>query len=63
MAISGLFTEEKSTKNWLKNGWHVAVGYVLGYLVMLAVLGWHAHPLKEAHGGAGGPKPAASGHR
>jgi Na+/H+ antiporter NhaD/arsenite permease-like protein len=60
VAISGLFTEAKSTKNWLLNGWHVAVGYVLGFLVMLLVLGWHAHPLKGAHQGAGGQTPATS---
>ena len=63
VAISGLFTEAKSTKNWLLNGWHVAVGYVLGFLTMLVVLGWHAHPIKEGHQGTGGQPPTANGHR
>ena len=28
-------------------GWHVALAYVVGFLVMLAVLGWHPHPINE----------------
>ena len=32
---------------WL--GWHVAVGYVLGFFVMLWVMGYHAHPLRAPH--------------
>jgi hypothetical protein len=26
---------------WLKHGWHVAVAYVIGFAIMLAVIGWH----------------------
>ncbi len=53
VAISGLFPEAKSAKNWLVSGWHVAVGYVLGFVVMLLLLGWHPHaPHKKAQGGA-----------
>jgi len=58
VAISGLFTEAKSTKNWLVNGWHVIVGYVLGFFVMLLVVGWHPHPLKPAKGTPGSHAPA-----
>ena len=50
VAISGLFTEAKSAKNWIVSGWHVAVGYVLGFGVMLLLLGWHPHPGKNAAG-------------
>ena len=46
VAISGLFPEAKSVKNWLFAGWHVAVGYFLGFFMMLLCLGWHAHPTK-----------------
>ena len=28
-------------RTWLRQGWHVAVAYVVGFFVMLAVLGWH----------------------
>ncbi len=43
VAISGMFPEAKSAKNWLISGWHVAVGYFLGFLAMFLILGWHPH--------------------
>jgi len=53
VAISGLFTEAKSAKNWLVQGWHVAVGYVLGFFAMLLVFGWEPHPLEHKDGASG----------
>ena len=44
VAISNNFPEARSVGAWVRNGWHVAVGYVLGFFVLLAVLGWHAQP-------------------
>ncbi len=41
VAISNKFHEAKSVAKWLANGWHVAIAYVVGFLVLLAVLGWH----------------------
>ncbi|MCC7396646.1 MAG: citrate transporter [Planctomycetes bacterium] len=62
VAISGFFPEAKSVKNWLVSGWHVAVGYVLGFFAILLVCGWHAHPLErkgaQGHGHAAGPGTA-----
>jgi hypothetical protein len=26
---------------WLRHGWHIAVAYVIGFFVLLVVLGWH----------------------
>lgn len=43
VALSNLFPEARSVAAWLKNGWHVALGYVIGFFVMLAVVGWHPH--------------------
>ncbi|MEO8061343.1 MAG: citrate transporter [Pseudomonadota bacterium] len=43
VAVSNLFPEAKSVGQWLREGWHVAVGYVVGFLVLMAVLGWHPH--------------------
>jgi len=40
VAVSNLFPEAKSVGQWLRQGWHVAVGYVVGFIVFLAVLGW-----------------------
>ena len=31
----------------MRAGWHIAVAYVVGFLLLLLVLGWHPHPLKE----------------
>lgn len=59
VAISGLFPEAKSAKNWLLNGWHVAVGYFLGFFAMLVLVGWHGHQPNAP--GAGGDHGAAHG--
>jgi Na+/H+ antiporter NhaD/arsenite permease-like protein len=48
VALSNLYPEARSVGAWLKAGWHVALGFVAGYLVMLALLGWHPTPLKGA---------------
>ena len=48
VALSNIFPEAKSVGAWLRSGWHVALGYVVGFLVMLLVVGWHPHaPHKE----------------
>jgi Na+/H+ antiporter NhaD/arsenite permease-like protein len=57
VAISGLFPEAKSAKNWLVNGWHVAVGYALGFLAMLLLLGWNPYTIPPKNAGA----PATDG--
>ena len=44
VALSNMYPEAKSAVQWLKHGWHVAVAYVAGFMVMLAVLGWHPDP-------------------
>jgi Na+/H+ antiporter NhaD/arsenite permease-like protein len=41
VALSNMYPEAKSAGLWLKHGWHVAVAYVVGFFVMLAVLGWN----------------------
>jgi Na+/H+ antiporter NhaD/arsenite permease-like protein len=52
VALSNLFPEAKSVGNWLRHGWHVAVAYVVGFLVMVAVLGWHPEaPHREGQAG------------
>jgi len=33
--------EAKNTWLWIKEGWHVAVTYVLGFWVLYLTLGWH----------------------
>jgi Na+/H+ antiporter NhaD/arsenite permease-like protein len=41
VALSNMYPQAKSVGLWLRHGWHVAVAYVIGFFVMLAVLGWH----------------------
>jgi Na+/H+ antiporter NhaD/arsenite permease-like protein len=41
VALSNMYPEAKSVGRWLKYGWHVSLAYVLGFAVLLAVLGWH----------------------
>jgi Na+/H+ antiporter NhaD/arsenite permease-like protein len=41
VALSNMYPESRSAAQWLRQGWHVAVAYVAGFAVMLAVLGWN----------------------
>jgi hypothetical protein len=49
VALSNSFPEAKNVGAWLRHGWHVAVAYVAGFAVMLAVLGWHPDPPLRKH--------------
>ena len=44
VALSNMYPQAKSVGAWIRGGWHVAVGYVLGYFVLLLVAGWHPQP-------------------
>jgi Na+/H+ antiporter NhaD/arsenite permease-like protein len=46
VALAGMFPEARSVGAWLKGGWPVAVGYVIGFFVMLVTVGWHGHSIK-----------------
>jgi Na+/H+ antiporter NhaD/arsenite permease-like protein len=55
VAISNQYPEAKSAFRWLLHGWWVALGYVVGFFVLLYTVGWHPHaPHKAEH-----MKPAA----
>jgi hypothetical protein len=52
-----MYPEAKSVGAWIKGGWHVALAYVVGFVVLLFVVGWHpemklkrgnAVPMQEA---------------
>jgi hypothetical protein len=43
VALSALYPEAKSTRAWLRHGWHVVAAYVLGFAALLALLGWNPH--------------------
>jgi hypothetical protein len=44
VALSNMFPEGKDAIAWVRGGWHVAVAYVIGFFVMLAVLDWYPQP-------------------
>jgi Na+/H+ antiporter NhaD/arsenite permease-like protein len=47
VALSNMYPKGKDAIAWVKGGWHVALAYVVSYLVMLAIVGWHAEaPLR-----------------
>jgi Na+/H+ antiporter NhaD/arsenite permease-like protein len=45
VAVSNLFPEARSVGQWLRQGWYVAVGYVVGFLALILILGWHPEPI------------------
>ena len=60
VALAGLYPEARSVGAWLRGGWHVAVGYVLGFFVMLVLVGWHPHPIKAGPGSVPGSPSATT---
>ena len=45
VALSNLFPEAKSVARWIAAGWPIAAGYVIGFFVLLGLIGWQPHPL------------------
>jgi hypothetical protein len=41
VAVATLMHEARSSVRWLREGWFVPVAYVVGFFVMLALLGWN----------------------
>ncbi len=62
VALSNIFPESRNAIAWVRGGWHVALAYVIGFFVMLAVLDWHPQskhePPTQEHGL--GAKPIVS---
>jgi len=56
VGLSNMYPEAKSVGRWLREGWHVTVAYVIGFFVMLALVGWQPHAPHKAK-----PPAAAAG--
>ena len=41
VAITNLYPEGRSVVAWIKQGWFVALGYIVGFFAMLLLFGWH----------------------
>ena len=52
-----MYPQARSVGAWLRHGWFVAVAYIVGFLVMLAVWGWH--PTEKRGKAAAEELPAA----
>ncbi len=44
VALSNMYPEAKNVGRWLYHGWHIAVAYVIGFFVLLVIVGWHPTP-------------------
>ncbi len=44
VAVSNIFPEAKSVWNWVTKGWFVILAYIIGFAVLMLVMGWHPHP-------------------
>ncbi len=40
VAVSALFPKSKSIVKWLRHGWHIPLGFAVGYLVLVGFHGW-----------------------
>jgi len=40
VALSNMYPEAKSVGSWVRHGWPIALAYVIGFFVMLALIGW-----------------------
>jgi Na+/H+ antiporter NhaD/arsenite permease-like protein len=47
VAITNKFPEARNVILWVKNGWHVAVAYVIGFFALYLTMGWEPADNKE----------------
>lgn len=41
VAITNLYPQAKSVVDWVKNGWHIVIAYVIGFFILIGTMGWH----------------------
>src|SRR5450432_305790 len=58
VALTSMYPEARSVGLWLRHGWHIAVAYVIGFFVMLALIGFHPDTVLKGSAAAG-TEPAA----
>jgi len=44
VALSNMYPEAKSIVNYTTKGWHVTLAYIIGFFVMLSIVGWQPLP-------------------
>ncbi|MDD2841019.1 MAG: citrate transporter [Tolumonas sp.] len=48
VALSNMYPEARSAVTWVRQGWHVAASYIIGFFVLLALSGWAPHAPHKA---------------
>lgn len=41
VAITNKFPEARSVDKWLKHGWAIPIAYIVGFFILLAIMGWN----------------------
>jgi Na+/H+ antiporter NhaD/arsenite permease-like protein len=59
VALSNMYPEARSVGQWLRHGWHVAVAYVIGFFVMLALIGFNPGSTPKGSAAANLPSTVA----
>ena len=49
VALSSMFPQARSVGLWLRHGWYIPVAYVVGYFVLLAVMGFNPGTALKGH--------------
>jgi Na+/H+ antiporter NhaD/arsenite permease-like protein len=49
VALSNLFPEMRSVVDYIKKGWFVTVAYIIGFFIMLSIVGWNPHAPHRKH--------------
>jgi Na+/H+ antiporter NhaD/arsenite permease-like protein len=63
VALAGMFPQARSVGTWVTGGWHVAVGYLIGFACLLFTLGWQPEAAlrRTSSAGTAVPAPASAG--
>jgi Na+/H+ antiporter NhaD/arsenite permease-like protein len=51
VAMSNLYPEVRSVVKWLRHGWYIAVAYVVGFALMVAIGHWQPTPNRSSSAG------------
>ena len=45
VGLAHIFPQCKSSRLWLRHGWHIILGYIIGFAIMLLTVHWHPRML------------------
>jgi Na+/H+ antiporter NhaD/arsenite permease-like protein len=49
VALANMYPQARSVSRWVTDGWYVIVAYVIGFAVMLALIGFHPGSVPRGH--------------